>query len=953
MTEKGKARGARARGGRPKKTGPVAILIGVACFAAVLAGFYLLSGDGAEPEGAPSVRKGPPPLVPAPAAPTPSAATLTPPAADKIPAPPPVEENDLFAALPYGGHRAGIRAAERTGPTKITVVYGPGLGTWKFEKNFYVFQVVSPTDEDFQRGVGAEHVVIVGTEPDAEYPPGWGGSRCKRYTLEVSLPEGRPMKEGHRYWIRVNAHGVGGLMKRAKWIVERGATPPEDLEPRYGIREIYILSPQALHLVTGSGLDTDRLKEKGAIVVTCPEDPEFRDGVSPSAVSRRSNLDFYVPAGWPWDFRQRHELFLIFDLRFKNGKTYTVDINGKLGSPLTVGVSRAALELDDRKTINLAIKVNQYGYLPDTKEKYGYLGMWMGEMNAYDFGPEALSFVVRDARTHEAVFEGEPTLRRKATYKLVEGKLTPDAEAVKGPETVYKQDLSYEDVYQIDLSPLTDEGVYYVAVPGMGRSFAFRIARDIYVEPWKITMSGCFHQRCGIELKEPWTEHYRPACHRNKTEYATMRGGGLDSNAWKELPKHATDGTKRDLWGGHHDAGDWNPRSHLDVAEHFFLLYEMNGGAFADGQLNIPENGPENKNGLPDVLDEAYWALDLWTRLQDADGGVHHGIESNGDPLTGDAAAGDRLREFAFAKDSIASYRFAAVAAHGSILWKKHGRKEKAGELLARALRAWDWAQRNPEKEEKHRQKESDQLVFAAALLFRVTGDGKYDAAFKQHSIIANDPSAPPYLWQKHDQGYGSYYYAMLEEADPDVRSKIVASFEREFNQWARWAATTSYRYMRSPYSPNNWGTGGRPQWLFRPAMTMHLTRDPEIRAKARQWITLTCDFSLGCHPLNLVFTVGLGQRYVTTAFHHLQLNSPEGIIPGLQCNAAGAHWRMAGERPPSGGMGKWPAMSMYPPGQWPDLYFYSENASPGMNEGARATETAFAYGLLMPPAEK
>ena len=226
-------------------------------------------------------------------------------------------------------HNAGMRLAEMDSPTRIIVVYGPGFGTWQFEKHFRVYQVVSPTDKDFQIGVSAETVTILKTEEDAVYPPGWAALHCKRYTLQVDLPPDQPMKEGHRYWIRINAHGVGGLMKRAKWIVPRGQTPAEDVQPRYGMRELYVLSPCALHVITGCGLDVAKLSDKSTIAVASADDPDFAAGVTPVSVSRRSNLDFYVPAGWPWDFRQRHELFLIFDKQFKNGRTYTVDINAK------------------------------------------------------------------------------------------------------------------------------------------------------------------------------------------------------------------------------------------------------------------------------------------------------------------------------------------------------------------------------------------------------------------------------------------------------------------------------------------------------------------------------------------------------------------------------------------------------------------------------------------------
>ena len=832
----------------------------------------------------------------------------------------------------------GLRAVAKIGPTRIRLTIGPGCYAAGVPKKAWAVQIVSATDAEFQRGVSAASARLGKTEQDCEYPPGWQGPKFERYTIEIDLPPNKPMKDGHRYWVRVNSPWLMGKNTRAKWVDGEKDARQEVEQPRYGIREVFPVTPNMLQVVTGAGVDLGRLYERGAIVVTSPDDPDFRDGLVPRSVGRRSNLDFYIPRGWPWKYWQRHEVFLVLDKPVKQGKTYSIELNAKAGAPVTCGRSRATLKLDDRKTINLAIKVNQVGYLPDAPAKYGYVGMWAGELNAVDFAPFLKRFEIRDASTHAVVFEGAPTLRGKATYRLENGRLVPDPQKVKGPETVYKQDLSYEDVYELDLSPLKEPGEYYVAVPGLGRSFGFRIGPDQYGGPFRTLMNGLFHQRCGIEIKPPFSKHYRPACHRNRTEYSTFRRG-IDKDPFKNLPKHATDGKKHDLWGGHHDAGDWNPRAHIEVAEHLFLAYELNRTAFADGRLNIPEN----QNGIPDLLDEAYWALDLWTRLQDGDGGVCAGIESNGDPMEGDSAATDRLREFAFAKDVGASYRFAAVAAHAAVIWRGLGKTERVGDLLDRARGAWDWAEKNGGESE------SDRHAYAAAMLWRATQEREFDEAFRKHSIYTRNPRALPNEYRKYDQTWASFYYGLLPNADPELKKRIVASFETQFAQWRRAAETTRYRYMRSPYAPNTWGTGGLPKWLVRPAMTMRLTKNAKIREDCRRWILLTNDFSLGCHPMNLVFTVGLGQRYVTTAFHHLQKDHPTGLIPGLQTEAAGGRFT-AGQHPGRGGMGKWPGMSLFPPGPWPDLYKYSENASPGMNEGVTSNmaATAFAYAIFV-----
>lgn len=832
----------------------------------------------------------------------------------------------------------GLRAAEQDGPDKIVLTFGPSFYSKQAAEHPEMFQVVSATDGNFQLGVPASGVKVGAPKDDARYPDGYAGPRFETTTVEITLP--RAMKDGHRYWMRVNSRWITAANKRARWIEQKGKTPQDLQDPRYGIRELRILTPQALHVMTGAGIDVRALNDTETMSVISADDPDFKEPVHPVQVGRRSNLDFYIPAGWPWRYHQRHELFLVFKKTFKNGKSYEVNINAKPDKPVTCGVAKSTLAFSDASSTNLAIKVNQCGYLPDAPEKSAYIGMWMGDLNACDFTPFAARFEVRDARTRKVVLAGNADPVRKATYKLVAGKLEPDPGQVKGPETVYKVDLSYENVTRLDLSPLNTPGTYYVCVPGMGRSMTFRVDKDIYSEPFKALMNGLLHQRCGIELKEPLTKHYRSACHRNSTEYSTFRNG-VDKDPFRNLPKTASDGKKHDIWGGHHDAGDWNPRAHMEVAEALFLLYELNPGAFTDGQLNIPERG----NSIPDVLDEALWALNLWVRLQDEDGGVHGGIESNGDPVDGDEAATDRLREFAFARDTAASYRFAAAAAQASIILGGLGEKKEAGLWLERSLKAWKWAETNGGE------KENDQHAFAAAMLLRSTGEEAYGRSFEKNSVFSGDIRAPVLKWDKYDQMYASFYYCLAAKAKPEMKENIVLSFERSFRDWERSAETTAYRFMKEPYAPCTWGSGGLPVWLRLPAMTMRVTGDEELKSSCRRWIILTDDFSLGCNPMNLVFTVGLGQRYVTTAWHHLMENSPAGIIPGLQSEGPGGRYT-AGQDPGGGGMGNWPGMSLYPPGAWPELYKFSENASPGANEGITVNQvySAFAYGLLCPP---
>ena len=77
-----------------------------------------------------------------------------------------------------------------------------------------------------------------------------------------------------------------------------------------------------------------------------------------------------------------------------------------------------------------------------------------------------------------------------------------------------------------------------------------------------------------------------------------------------------------------------------------------------------------------------------------------------------------------------------------------------------------------------------------------------------------------------------------------------------------------------------------------------------------------------------------------------------QGVERNAGCRSRGGAWADRDETHDwgRGGMGRWPGMSLFPPGPWPDLYKYSENASPGMNEGVTSNmaATAFAYAIFV-----
>ena len=810
----------------------------------------------------------------------------------------------------------GLRVARRLDDRTVRLTFGASFVP-KVGGRPETYRIMCETDPRFQPGIRADGAKVQ-SEDDPATPKGWSGRPYPRNSVVIHLPA--PMTAGHRYWVQALGYDhqpvTGG--RAAAWIeTMTDAVEQKDANRNsLGLRSLEYLAPTVLLATTGDGLDLKRL-DPDIIRLESTDDSAFLKGRAPSHIGRRSRGDCLYTDGWPYGIFRKHELFLVFDEALKPGKHYHLRMNHAV--PLVIGVSEAEIALDQARAINPALKVNQVGYLPDAP-KYAYLGEWMGSLGALDYSPFAKEFSVRHSDTGRAVMSGSCRLRHRAGDRA---------------ESVYHADLSGEDVYEMDFSALTSPGDYYLEVAGCGRSLPFRIAFDVYDGPFAVMMNGLLDQRCGIELRTPIAQCYRPVCHRHRTQLTDLPRGS-EANAFAELPHHVTDPKKYDLWGGYHDAGDFDPRSHIEIAETLLLLYEMRPHSFWDGQSKIPER----RNGLPDILDAAAWELSLWGRLQDESGAVRGGIEENGDPDQITPAEEDSLREFAFAPDVKASLRFAAAAAQAAILWKQLARTDESATFSSRARRAWNWAT----KQDSHAN--ADDVALAAIQLYRLTGDPEYLQAFDNASVFRTLPNPALAEYNKYDQQDASFYYAFCKRpVDKALRKKIVDSFRSMANGWITAAETTAYRYAHNPYAPNTWGTGGLPIGLIPLAQAFVLTGTSEFR----RWIQITCDFSLGCNPMNTVFTTRLGQRPIWRPLHLFSRYCPDAPLAGVQCEGPSPR---TGGVPATSSMGSWVDQSLFPDGPWPELQTYCDLFMiPEMNEGVVVNQvhTAFAYGFLLP----
>lgn len=336
------------------------------------------------------------------------------------------------------------------------------------------------------------------------------------------------------------------------------------------------------------------------------------------------------------------------------------------------------------------------------------------------------------------------------------------------------------------------------------------------------------------------------------------------------------------LSGGHHDAGDYNPRSHIDVAQTLLTAWEYAPSKFADGQLDIPEAG----NGLPDIIDEAMWALRPWFSLQDDDGGVRGGTESDGDPGFADTVELDPKGDFAWAKDSKSSYVFAGTFAQASRVLSACGRKDLAEAYLDRAVRAYEWAVKNPTGGLANAGQVGEfhytSRAYAAAELLHTTGDRRYLDDFRETTPWATNPTAALVNYGKYNAAQAAYAFVRnrsAESLDKELFGRVSAAVLREADFHLKGSSQMAYKFVRHPDAPISWGTGAYGVHIRPVLAAWRLTGD----RRYWDWMVRTCDGTLGANPLGLSWITGLGERSIRCPLHNSRYR-PEGYpVAGLQ----------------------------------------------------------------------
>lgn len=734
---------------------------------------------------------------------------------------------------------------------------------------------------------------------------------------EVVMELPFPLKKGARY--HIIAQGDGGSMVTAglcsaSFVFGAPADPLEDGDAiaaqMTGLRRISSVGDGKILCEFGHGYSPDGGLKLGEWKVTV--NGKERKVL---AIGRRSRIECYQPVGWPFTGFLEHCVFLDLGRELEKGDKVAVEVSPAVCS----GERRSSFAFDPAKSISGSIKVNQVGYLVDAL-KVAYVGRWFGSMPdpgavpAEMKGDASSSFSAKSyyaeagngtqeereqaelaakaaaeeaAATIAADAEKSPRgeyaslapyalrLRGKTAFSLIDVKT--GAKAYEGTlEFVHngfdndgKSNHSAENVYTADFTGLRKAGTYVLSVDDIGCSLPFEISDDVYRKAFFAQARGVYLQRCGCELDPELSGGWRRiACHTNGVvattvqRHASAEWGAFTDNMVMDPNPHTLA-----IVGGHHDAGDYNPRSHIDVAQALLNAYELAPGNFTDSQLSVPERG----NGIPDIVDEALWAAKIWEGLQDDDGGVRNGTESQGDPNFVQTVELDDKGDYAWAKDSKGSYLAAGVFAQLSRVLDKCGKKDRASEFLVRARRAYAWAVANPAPVKKDLFKWGEYNVslraYAAAQLYHTTWEKKFHDDFLSLTPWREKPNSEMVSYGNFDLQLAAYAYVLIprDKADGAVWDAVLGAIRKEADMYVRGSERMAYKFLRHPYAPITWGTGAYQNYAIPAAFLWKLTGEQ----KWHDWLVRTCDNTLGANPMGISWITGLGSRTVRCPLHN------------------------------------------------------------------------------------
>ena len=554
----------------------------------------------------------------------------------------------------------------------------------------------------------------------------------------------------------------------------------------------------------------------------------------------------------------------------------------------------------------------------------GCAGVWAGSVRTFAEGPMPKKAPVEtrqagsatnaaDAETTHSSFAMNQCGFRPEAAKVASVPLANDA---AGPQAFTVEDVaSGKVVLHGTLSParldeasgdrLAQADFSAVRAPGTYRLRAADTVSDpvvigdaVYQEALRLSVRAFYGQRCGCKV-DLHDGYKHKACHKQGEYHASSGRQGKVKNS-----------------GGWHDAGDYGRyvvNSGISTAT-LLWAWEMFPEVLRPMHLDIPESGGK----VPDFLAEVRWNLRWMLSMQDpADGGVWHkqtsaafcGFVMPQDDSLPSEVIGTGTAPF---KSTCATADFAAVMAIAARCYQAFD-VDFASTCLAAARRAFLWAQANPQVVFRNPPGVTtgeygdricdDELLWAAAELYRSTGENSFREAFE---------AAVPAMFAVDTPGWNGmrpfalWTYVMSGRDTTDrVRERILSATGLAAQQRVERAAANGYG--------NTLGTDdyvwGSNSVAANDSLLLLVAHHLDANAAARDAAMANLHYLLGRNCFGVSWVTHVGARPFQHPHHRpSQADKVAAPWPGLLSGGPNAH----GGDPVANAMAKRPPMRMW-----------------------------------------
>ena len=600
----------------------------------------------------------------------------------------------------------------------------------------------------------------------------------------------------------------------------------------------------------GTALNTAIVATANNWKITSTDDSNFgTQGIIPSNVYRKSKLGCMAQMAWStavndytYDWAYEHTLFLKLPKSLEAGKSYTVHIPANMNSD----VSTTTLTFDIFNNRSEAVKVNIVGYSTANSIKPADVYVWMGDGGARDY----TDFVGKKIYIYNTATQKSQEVGTLSLWKTAAG------------ETRHSHQMLRTNVWKADFSGFNTAGTYRLAVEGIGCSDDFTISDNIYYEPFKVSTQGFFYMRIGEDnldiVPVPRRPLYIPGkSPANCTVYITtmhpyhanwssfVGGDKWDSpNSWAAYRKTGNP-TNPNAYGGHSDAADWDRHlGHVSIIYDMLLPYYLSNGALSEDDLGITESG----NGIPDILDEARNEVDFWLRLRDGVG-YSHGLTN---PTNSNVL-------YQAGNTAVAAWANAANAAMLGDCFRISGHADLMAAYRDSAIVAYTYASNLPDQMLDKRQgvgevemMGKDFRITAAAFLYNLTGDTRYEDDINEHSRCTSATSiicSPTSFNETY--AVAGYLFTNRKVNYPTLYNNMKSAMIREAKlQEADYSNTRPSRRSTDNYTGWYITIIGNQRSIIAHALSETGSDDKKLFEEA---LILEADFSLGRNPLNMI----------------------------------------------------------------------------------------------------